>query len=761
MKLNVEVQTSPVHTDLVSALGWNRANELFTCSDDHTIHRWNSTGQPEGKVCGLEAFVTDMHWYPVSSKGQQGNATDIFAVACSDGTFKIISGRGRVEKYTEAHTGAVTSLRWNYEGSALATAGEDGSVKIWSRNGMLRSSLVQIDSPVYCVTWAPDSAQVLFSCNSNISIKSLQSNAQTLEWKAHKGVVLSVDWSPMNMLIVSGGEDCRYKVWDSFGRLLYQSSVLDHVVTSVAWCPTGDLFAVGAYNTLWLCDAMGWPHSKAKPQVGSVAISWSADGTILAGAGGTGSVAFGEVVDITLEDGRTRVTVCGDHLIRVIDMLSETAEELDFRDRVIKTSLGFGHLVVATTSQCYIYSVNNFNTPHIFDLKSTVHLVLQCERNFLLVDSFAGILIFTYEGRQVCNPKFQGIRTEFLNQTMVSLSNDTLAVLDRAGGRKIHLLDTAQGKPVCQPVTHVLDINDVALSQTGNAQNRQLIFIDCNNHLYITPVHKQRLVKLCNMVDSAIWHGTTDMLAAIVDQKLAVWYYPNTTFVDKEILPRTKFVKNDSDFGKAGKIQSFTLAQCSIRQNDGTEVTVGVSPYPLVLYHHVSQNQWEKAIRLCRFVKDDCIWACLAMMALEARELHTAEIAFAAILEIDRLQFVLHMKEIPTQEGRNAELALYKRQPEEAEKILVQGGLIYRAIKLHIKLFNWGKAIALATQHSQFMDVVLFYRQKYLQSMGQVETLPEFINYNEQIELNEEAIKAKIEEERRKEAARPGAKPYM
>ena len=36
----------------------------------------------------------------------------------------------------------------------------------------------------------------------------------------------------------------------------------------------------------------------------------------------------------------------------------------DFRDRIIKTSLAFNHLVVATTSQCYIYrylpAVNEF-----------------------------------------------------------------------------------------------------------------------------------------------------------------------------------------------------------------------------------------------------------------------------------------------------------------------------------------------------------------------------------------------------------------
>ena len=33
-----------------------------------------------------------------------------------------------------------------------------------------------------------------------------------LQWKAHEGVILNVDWNPVNSLILSGGEDCRYKV---------------------------------------------------------------------------------------------------------------------------------------------------------------------------------------------------------------------------------------------------------------------------------------------------------------------------------------------------------------------------------------------------------------------------------------------------------------------------------------------------------------------------------------------------------------------
>lgn len=54
------------------------------------------------------------------------------------------------------------------------------------------------------------------------------------------------------------------QVWDPYGRLLYQSAPFDTPVTSVAWNPSGDCFAVGSFDTLQLCDAMGWAHSKVR-----------------------------------------------------------------------------------------------------------------------------------------------------------------------------------------------------------------------------------------------------------------------------------------------------------------------------------------------------------------------------------------------------------------------------------------------------------------------------------------------------------------
>ena len=41
--------------------------------------------------------------------------------------------------------------------------------------------------------------------------------------------------------------------------------------------------------------------------------------------------------------------------IQVRNVMNDAIEKLDFRDRIIKVALGFSNMVVATSSQCYIY----------------------------------------------------------------------------------------------------------------------------------------------------------------------------------------------------------------------------------------------------------------------------------------------------------------------------------------------------------------------------------------------------------------------
>ena len=56
----------------------------------------------------------------------------------------------------------------------------------------------------------------------------------------------------------------------------------------------------------------------------------------------------------------------------------------------------------------------------------------------------------------------------------------------------------------------------------------------------------------------------------------------------------------------------------------------------------VSPSPYKYTIKksvLCRFVKDPVLWACLAGLAVHSKHLDTAEVAYAAIQEADKVVF--------------------------------------------------------------------------------------------------------------------------
>ncbi|NWR97117.1 IFT80 protein, partial [Motacilla alba] len=726
---------------LVSCVGWTTADELYSCSDDHQIMKWNPVTSETTRVLKLpeDVYPLDLHWFPRAVGGKKQSQAESFVLTSSDGKFHLISKLGRVEKSVEAHCGAVLAGRWNYEGTALVTAGEDGQVKIWSKSGMLRSTLAQQGTPVYSVSWAPDSDKVLYTSGQQLIIKPLQPNAKVLQWKAHDGLVLKTDWNSVNDLILSAGEDCRYKVRKFYFLGLLLSWFL---VVFIALFWEELLRRCGCVQTLRLCDKTGWSYALEKPNTGSIfAISWSIDGTQLAGACGNGQVIFAHVVEQHWEWQNFQITLIKRRTMKVHNVTDDAVDLLEFRDRVIKASLSSGYLVVSTSLQCYVFSTRNWNTPLIFDLKEgTVSLILQAERHFLLVDG-GGLYLYSYEGRLISSPKYPGMRTDILNALTVSLSNDTLAVKDKADEKVIYIFEALSGKPLGdgKPLTHKTEIVEIALDQKGLTSERKIAFIDKNRDLFITSVKRfgkeQKIVKIGTMVQSLAWNDSCNILCGIQDSRFTVWYYPNTVYVDKDLLPKTLYEKDASEFSKSPQIVSFVGSQVTIRRADGSLVHLHISPYPAIFHGHVSSSRWEDGLRLCRFVKDQTLWACLAAMAVASKDMSTAEIAYAAIGEIDKVQYINAIKELPSKESRLAHMLLFSGNSQEAETLLLQAGLVYQAIQININLYNWERALELAVKHKTHVDTVLAYRQKFLEDFGKKETNQRFLQYAEGVSV--------------------------
>ena len=73
-------------------------------------------------------------------------------------------------------------------------------------------------------------------------------------------------------------------------------------------------------------------------------------------------------------------------------------------------------------------------------------------------------------------------------------------------------------------------------------------------------------------------------------------------------------------------------------------------------------------------------------MAVQAKHLDTAEVAYAAIQESDKVYYIQYIKELPLKEARSAEMSVMTGHYQDAENTLLQSGLVFRAIVLNIYL---------------------------------------------------------------------------
>ncbi|XP_046470778.1 intraflagellar transport protein 80 homolog isoform X2 [Neodiprion pinetum] len=736
MRFKISLRNTNGHKGLVTCVAWNSTEEIYSCGEDHILLCWRLEG---GTVHSSiittfpsEFCPTDMQWHPrpmqpsMSSKKQ---SFDILLITTADGKFHLINKNGRIEKSVEAHKGATLVGQWNNDGSALMTTGEDGLVKVWSRSGMLRSTVARGRQPALSAAWSPDCSSILYALGAHLLVQFFNTNAKPHKWHGHDGLILAVAWSHKHGLIVSAGEDCRYKVWDSTGNQLYCSSVTEHPIVSLSWCASGDYFAVGSFNTVRLCDKTGWSHALEKVNTGSIySIAWSSDSTQVAMACGGGGVLTAHVIDRRLEWSNYEATLVRRKTIEVREVGSERHETLEISDRVVKMEFGFGHLVVITPSQCHVYATINWNTPAIFDLKNgSVSSVILAEKHFLLVE-WNVTTLYSYQGRLLGIPRWKGMTQEPIHTSCIALCSDTLVIRDQSNNKLLHVLEVSSNKPIMegQPHTHLQGVSQLALNHVGSVTERQLAVIDVNRDLFLISIRTSgfgRVCKIAVMAQNIQWATDANILVAMLDVTLSVWLCPSCVhYSDKKMIRKTRIDKNNSEFGKQPDIVCVQGGLVTVRRGDGALVTSAFYTFFTSLHQHIINNRWQDALSLCRIAQNEILWTSMAVMATDAKELSAAEEAYAAIGRFDKVDYIQYIKLLPNKIEKLAGMTLLAGDLLAAEGILLQNGLVVEAIHANIKIYNWNRALELATRHKKELDTVLQARKKYLRILNKQET---------------------------------------
>jgi len=342
---------------------------------------------------------------------------------------------------------------------------------------------------------------------------------------------------------------------------------------------------------------------------------------------------------------------------------------------------------------------------------------------------------------------------------MIGLSNDIICVLAPNAPKSIRLYDLSSGKQLNYTVEHSMEILELALNQSEQPRDRKVCYIDSNKDLYITNIYTNKIVKIMNMCDTFCWNDSNDMLACIADEKFYSWIYPNAVYLDKEILDGCKYEKDASEVGKNCQILNFSGSFCNILKSDGSMCSKTITPYAGILLNLLNyQDGVERGLKLCRYVKDKILWTAFSAICINFREIQFAETAVASIDEVDKVGFIEKILKLREEKYNESLITSYvlllSNKIEEAESVLVQGKLFYRAIKLNVNLFRWDKALNLALTHKQHIDTVLAYRQKYLSSVSLEETNSKFMELAKEIVIDWEKIKSKIKEDKRLESGR-------
>ncbi len=231
------------------------------------------------------------------------------ASASSDKTVKLWNRDGTLLQTIEGHDAAVHRVAFSPDGQVIASSSSDKTIKLWHLDGTLLTTLQEHRAGIIGLFFTPDRVsgttleelavgQLIVSESTDNTVNLWNSNGTLhLTLKGHDAAVRCIAFSPDGRLIVSGSDDMTVKLWNAQGKLLLTLKGHSAAIMGVAInCDAQILASASADNLIKL---------------------WSFDGTELAILNG----CSGGVWDINFSpDGRTLASANGECTVMVWDL---------------------------------------------------------------------------------------------------------------------------------------------------------------------------------------------------------------------------------------------------------------------------------------------------------------------------------------------------------------------------------------------------------------------------------------------------------
>ncbi len=153
-------------------------------------------------------------------------------------------------KILDGHQERVTAVAFSPDGSHLATASWDETVKIWSVElGDCVKTLPGHDAWVTSVAFSPDGEMVLAGSAESARLWNVETGAVARELRGHEAEVMSVAFSPDGKIIATGGVDQTIVLWDAAaGEIIRTMKGHEDWVTSLAFSADQRMLVSGSWD---------------------------------------------------------------------------------------------------------------------------------------------------------------------------------------------------------------------------------------------------------------------------------------------------------------------------------------------------------------------------------------------------------------------------------------------------------------------------------------------------------------------------------